>query len=162
MAGNQPIKSTQSLQLTRKIIMAFIVEKMTMEDESFVYSEKNNLIIKKFGSTRKSESNITTDHWVIDRERNFYFLCLNNMEVMYNENNYLLIISGELVVIHVPREWAPLVKILYLPDTLKQRIKDIQTLILEAFEIGGYFCMGISNEVVDSVFPKFEQLNEEK
>jgi hypothetical protein len=33
--------------------MTFVVKKMTLEDELFVYSQKNNLIINKFGSTQK-------------------------------------------------------------------------------------------------------------
>ena len=139
--------------------MAFIVEKMTLEDESFVYSKENNLIIKKFGSTRKNESEITTNYWVTDRERNFYFLSINNKEAMYNEHNYLFIFNGNLVVIHLPSNYNSTIKILYISEDLKLQLKEIQSLIIEAFDIGGYFCSGINDDVC-IVLSKFESLEE--
>ena len=137
--------------------MAFIVEKMTLEDESFVYSERNNIVIRRFGSILRNESITTMDHWLIDSERNIYFLRLRNIEVMPIDNNFLLNFHGELIVIQVQSRVNPTVKIKYIPESLNSNIVEIQQLILDAFEVGGYYCRGIIDEVVDFISPRFEK-----
>jgi hypothetical protein len=105
---------------------------------------------------KKSANSTTTNYWLVDDDRNLYFLKLKNKEEMQNECTFLLGFKNELIVVHLPSRANSIISIKYLPEHCNSQLNEIQKIILKAFEIGGYFCSGINDEVVDAVLANFD------
>ncbi len=119
--------------------MAFELRKMSLEDEAFVYSDKNRALISKFASVRKSDILLTTSKWTVDEERGYYFLRLNKGEVMSSDVRFLLLFGTEVVIVETLDEWnmAIELKVLYASEALQGRMPEIEEVIRQAVTAGG-------------------------
>lgn len=119
--------------------MAFELRKMSLEDEDFVYSDKNRALISKFASVRKSDILLTTSKWTVDEERGYYFLRLNKGEVMSSDVRFLLLFGTEVVIVETLDEWNMDIKLklLYASEAAKARLPEIEEVIRQAVAVGG-------------------------
>jgi hypothetical protein len=136
--------------------MNFKIERLSRDEVLGIYDESTCALIQRFGNFPPVARYIMPTACVADRERNVLFLRLENGPTPDDECNYLLIFDSELVVIHVPRKLRPLMKFQYISPVMLPRLDEIKVAILEAFECGGYYLVGMFDEVIDAVYPKFD------
>lgn len=114
--------------------MVFKLEEMTLENEQFVFSEQGKKLTTGFGVVKRG----VFESWVVDRERNFYIYHLRCSDPRDPRVNYIFSLDGELAIIKLnkPSSLDVIATLHYLPETLRGRETEIQSLFEEGFQVG--------------------------
>jgi hypothetical protein len=134
--------------------MPFVVERVTAEIDAAVFSPENIPVIRRFGSVSRGREAFEERSCVLDRGREACLLMLCTHDVMDGRRLYLLWQPCRLCVLEVG--WDGCVGFLYMDPTSMSDVPGTRRLVEDAFVVGGRWCHGISNEVVDFIEVKFQ------
>lgn len=138
--------------------MAFVMESMTQEEHTKVFTAENKALISKYCGANDKWDPTSQNRRAIDRERGLILLMLRTWAPRDGVRRYLLIFEGASIVVQMGSggSTGDVVLPLDLPESLKPRIDEIQAAIRDAFVVHGYFGIHEPEDAVDTPNPTFE------